>query len=227
MDSNIKVATMSSETVISDYFSAVYKWMTVALGITTLVAWQASESAAFIGFLIKNPNAIYGIIIAELVLVIILAARVDKMSYTAAVLTFLAYAALSGLTFSTIFLAYTGASIFKVFLVTSLMYGATSLYGYTTSRNLSGMGSFLLMSLVGIIIGSVVNIWLGSPMIEWVVTFGGIVVFAGLAAYDHQKLKVYALSGGPESLAIRGALHLYLDFINLFLMLLRVMGNRR
>ncbi|MFH0837856.1 MAG: Bax inhibitor-1/YccA family protein, partial [Patescibacteria group bacterium] len=159
--------------------------------------------------------------------VIALAGWARKMSYTTAIITFLAYAALTGLTFSTIFLVYTAASIFKVFLVTTLMYGATSLYGYTTTRDLSGFGSFLFMSLIGIIIGSLLNFWLHSPLVEWMVTYGGIVVFAGLAAYDHQKLKYYAMSGGPESLAITGALTLYLDFINLFLMLLRVMGDRR
>lgn len=227
MDSNVKVAALSAEEAISRYFADVYKWMTIALGLTTLVAWQAASSEAFIGYLMAHSGLTIGLIIAQFGLVIALAGWARKMSYTTAVLTFLAYAALTGLTFSTIFLVYTTASIFKVFLVTTLMYGATSLYGYTTSRDLSGFGSFLFMSLIGIIIGSVLNFWLASPMIEWMVTFGGIVVFAGLAAYDHQKLKHFAMSGGPESLAITGALSLYLDFINLFLMLLRVMGDRR
>ena len=227
MESHVKTHALSPEVAISQYFAAVYKWMTVALGITTAVAWYAASSEAFITYLMTHSSLTLLLIIAQFGLVIALAGWARRMSYGAAIITFLAYAALTGLTFSTIFLVYTAASIFKVFLVTTLMYGATSLYGYTTSRDLSGFGSFLFMSLIGIIIGSVLNFWLASPLIEWMVTYGGIVVFAGLAAYDHQKLKYFALSGGPESLAITGALSLYLDFINLFLMLLRVMGNRR
>ncbi len=227
MNSQVKAHALSPEIAISHYFAAVYKWMTIALGITTLVAWQAASSEIFINYLMTHSWLGILLIIAQFGLVIGLAGWARKMSYTTAIVTFMAYAALTGLTFSVLFLVYTTASIFKVFLVTTLMYGATSLYGYTTSRDLSGMGSFLFMALIGIIIGSVINFWLASPMIEWVVTFGGIIVFAGLAAYDHQKLKYFALSGGPESLAVTGALHLYLDFINLFLLLLRVMGNRR
>ena len=227
MDSHVKAHALAPEIAISEYFAAVYKWMTIALGITTLVAWQVANSEAAVNFLFANSGIGIFLIIAQFGLVIALAGWAARMSYTTAILTFMAYAALTGLTFSSIFLIYTTASIFKVFLVTTLMYGATSLYGYTTSRDLSAFGSFLFMSLIGIIIGSVLNFWLASPLIEWMVTFGGIVVFAGLAAWDHQKLKHYALSGGPQSLAVMGALSLYLDFINLFLMLLRVMGDRR
>ncbi|MBN2306412.1 Bax inhibitor-1/YccA family protein [Candidatus Peregrinibacteria bacterium] len=227
MKPQVRTEALQPEVVISQYFAAVYKWMTIALGITTVIAWYAASSEAFITYLMAHSGLALLLIIAQFGLVIALAGWARKMSYSTAIITFLAYAALTGLTFSTIFLVYTAASIFKVFLVTTLMYGATSLYGYTTSRDLSGFGSFLFMSLIGIIIGSILNFWLASPLIEWMVTYGGIVVFAGLAAYDHQKLKYFALSGGPESMAITGALSLYLDFINLFLMLLRVMGNRR
>ena len=227
MESPTKTHTLSPEVAISQYFAAVYKWMTVALGITAAVAWYTASSETVIAYLTTHAGITLMLIIIQFGFVIALAGWARKMSYGTAIFTFLAYAALTGLTFSTIFLVYTESSIFKVFLVTALMYGATSLYGYTTSRDLSGFGSFLFMSLIGIIIGSVLNLWLSSPLVEWMVTYGGIVVFAGLAAYDHQKLKHFALSGGPESLAITGALSLYLDFINLFLMLLRVMGNRR
>lgn len=227
MDPQAKTQALSPEVAISQYFAAVYKWMTIALGVTTLVAWYAASSKAFITYMVAHSGLAIVLIIAQFGLVIALAGWARRMSYTTAIITFLAYAALTGLTFSTLFMVYTAASLFKVFLVTTIMYGATSLYGYTTSRDLSGMGSFLFMSLIGIIIGSLLNFWFKSPMIEWMVTYGGIIVFAGLAAYDHQKLKYYAMSGGPESLAITGALTLYLDFINLFLMLLRVMGDRR
>jgi FtsH-binding integral membrane protein len=224
---NTSTHAISSENAISTYFAAVYKWMTLALAITGIVAWQVAHSEAVITFIFQTRGVMIGLIIAQFALVIALAGWVRKMSYPMAILLFLAYAALTGLTFSTIFIVYTTASIFKTFLATAGMYGVTSLYGYTTKRDLSGFGSFLFMSLIGIIIASLINIWLASPMIEWVVSVGGIVVFAGLAAYDHQKLKYFAMSGGPESLAITGALSLYLDFINLFLMLLRFMGNRR
>jgi len=227
MRNNSKAETLSPELVIGNYFAAVYKWMTVALGLTALVAWYAAGSAAFMNYLNTHAGLALILTITQLVLVVALAGWAPRMGYAMAITVFLSYAALTGLTFATIFLVYTAASIFKVFVVTAIMYGATSLYGYTTSHDLSGFGSFLFMSLIGIIIGSILNIWLASPMIEWMVTYGGIVVFAGLAAYDHQKLKYYALSGGPESMAIIGALSLYLDLINLFLMLLRVMGDRR
>jgi len=217
---------MATDTAISSYFANVYKWMTLALGLTTFIAWYVSNSPAISSYLSLRPTLLFGLIIVELGLVVYLAARVHKMSYTMAVATFLIYAALNGVTLSWIFLEYTSASIFQVFLVTTGMYAATSIFGYTTKRDLSGLGSFLFMALIGLIIGGIVNIWLASPMIDWIFTFGGIVIFAGLSAYDHQKLKQIAVSGGPESMAIYGALDLYLDFINLFLLLLRVMGSR-
>lgn len=227
MDTQANTHALSPEVAISHYFAAVYKWMTIALGLTALVAWYAAGSQTFVTYLAAHSGIAIVLIIAQFGFVIALAGWANRMSYATAILLFLAYAALTGLTFSVIFLVYTAASIFKVFLVTALMYGVTSAYGYSTSRDLSGMGSFLFMSLIGIIIASLLNFWFHSPAVEWVVSYGGIIVFAGLAAYDHQKLKYYAMSGGPESLAITGALTLYLDFINLFLSLLRVMGNRR
>lgn len=218
---------MTNDTTISTYFADVYRWMTAALGITALVAWFVSQSAAISQFLAANSMVVWILFGVELLFVFAIASRAHRMSYGMAIGTFLLYAAINGVTLSFIFALYTTASIFKVFLVTTAMYGATSLYGYTTKRDLSGLGSFFFMALIGIIVASVINFWVASPMIDWVVTFGGIIVFAGLAAYDHQKLKAMALSGGPASLAVLGALSLYLDFINLFLYLLRVLGDRR
>jgi len=225
--SQAQVQTASANLIIAGYFAGVYKWMTIALGLTTFVAWQTASSETAVAYLATHKGVAIGLIIAQFVLVIALAGWAQKMSYSTSILVFMLFAILTGLTFSSIFIIYTTASIFKVFLVTTLMYGSASAYGYVTKRDLSGMGSFLFMSLIGIIIASVINFWLASPMIEWAVTFGGIIIFSGLAAWDHQKLKYLAQSGGPESLAITGALSLYLDFINLFLILLRVMGNRR
>jgi len=212
---------------ISTYFADVYRWMTAALGLTAVVAWFVSQNATISQFLAANSMIVWILFGVELLFVFAIASRAHRMSYGTAIGAFLIYAALNGVTLSFIFALYTTASIFNVFLVTTLMYGATSLYGYTTKRDLSGLGSFFFMALIGIIVASILNFWLASPMIDWVVTFGGIIVFAGLAAYDHQKLKKMALSGGPASLAILGALSLYLDFINLFLFLLRLMGDRR
>jgi hypothetical protein len=225
MQSN--ATTYQQDTVISTFFANVYKWMTLALAVTALVAWQASTSEFIIATLIQNPGLMIVLVIVQLAAVILLAGWVRKMSFTLAIGIFLAYAALTGLTFSTIFLFYTAATIFKVFAITAGVYGAMALYGYTTSRDLSGWGSFLFMSLIGIILGSVINFWLASPLIDWMVTYGGIIIFAGLTAYDHQKLKHYAMidQDGKMNLAVHGALSLYLDFINLFILLLRVFGG--
>ncbi len=223
---NHLVDSSADSLAISTYFSAVYKWMMIALALTALVAWKAASSEQVINFLMKNPIAFIVLIIAQFGLVIALSARAQKMSYGTSIVMFMLYSVLTGLTFSTIFIVYTLASIFKVFLVSSLMYAVASIYGYTTKRNLSAFGQFLFMALIGIIIASLLNFLLASPMIEWVVTVGGVLVFAGLSAYDHQKLKYFALSQGAENLVILGALTLYLDFINLFLMLLRLMGRR-
>lgn len=223
---NIYSGSMTKDTVISDYFANVYKWMTAALALTGAVAWFVSQNAAISNFLAAQPITLWVLFGVEILFVIMIASRAHKMSYGSAIAAFLFYAALNGVTLSFIFAIYTATSIFKVFLITGGVYGIMALLGYTTKRDLSGLGSFFLMSLVGIILASIVNFWLASPMIEWVVTFGGILIFAGLTAYDHQKLKSFALAGGTGSLAVLGALTLYLDFINLFLYLLRVLGDR-
>ena len=225
------VAASEHQIIVSRYFSAVYRWMAGALALSALVAWKAANSPFFIDLLTKKQGIFWIIVIAQFGLVIALAAWVQKMSVRAAIISFLSYAILTGLTLSTIFLVYTTASIAKTFVVTAGMFGAMSLYGYTTKKDLSGWGSFLFMSLIGIIIASIVNIFLHSHMIEWITTYAGIIIFAGLAAYDNQRLKAYAQidpsgSETAQKMAIYGALVLYLDFINLFLYLLRVLGNR-
>jgi len=224
-------SSKSKEVIIADFFASVYKWMTGALALSAFVAWKTATTPAFINYLMTHSGLFFLLIIAQFACVIFLGAGLRRMSYGTAIAFFLTYSVLTGLTLSTIFLVYTSASIFKAFAATVGMFAVTSLYGYTTKRDLSGFGSFLFMSLIGIIIASVLNFWLHSHMIEWVTTYAGIIVFAGLAAYDHQKLKAIALVSGDgemaKKLAIHGALTLYLDFINLFLFLLRAMGNRR
>lgn len=217
---------ISQEAAIGTYFAHVYKWMTLGLGLTALVAWLVSQNAAMMNFLELRPMAVWGLFAVEIGFVFYLASRAHKMSFATATLVFLVYAALNGVTLSFIFSMYTTASIIQTFLVATAMYAGMALYGYTTKRDLSGFGSFLFMALIGLILASVVNLWLASSMIQWVTTVGGVLIFAGLTAYDHQKIKAMAIAGGPASMIIIGALELYLDFINLFLYLLRLMGSR-
>ncbi len=210
----------------------VYSWMTSGLVVTGAVAYTVSSTPALAQAILGNPLIVIVLVIAQLGLVFWLASRVMQMSATQATTVFTLYAALTGLTFSAVFLAYTAASITSTFLVTAGTFAAMSFYGYTTRRDLTSWGSFLFMGLIGIIIASVVNIFLQSSMIYWVVTYAGVLIFVGLTAYDTQKIKEMNILGneGTEEdtkEAIRGALSLYLDFINLFLMLLRIMGTRR
>ena len=160
-----------------------------------------------------------------------MSARMGKMSVSSAQTTFWVFAALMGLSLSSIFLAYTGASISRVFFITSITFGAMSLYGYTTKRDLTKLGSFLMMGLIGIIIASLVNLFMKSSMMDFVISILGVLIFVGLTAYDTQKIKnMYVSSDSGEMMgkkAVMGALTLYLDFINLFIMLLRLFGQRR
>jgi hypothetical protein len=181
---------------------------------------------------IGNKMVFFGIIIVELGLVFYLASRAMQMSAQRAMAVFLGYAALNGLVFSTIFIAYTQSTITSAFLVTSVMFGSMSIYGATTKKDLTSWGSFLFMGLVGIIIASVVNIFMQSSAMYWIITYAGVLIFTGLAAYDTQHIlrnNILGNEGTEEDTkeAISGALRLYLDFINLFLMLLRIMGGGR
>ena len=200
---------------LQTYMAQVYGWMTVGLLLTAFVAWYAANSAAVMELLFTNRVFLIGLIIAQLALVIML------------------YSALTGLTLSSIFIVYTAASIASTFVVTAGMFGAMSLYGYTTKRDLSGFGNMLFMALIGIVLASLVNFWLKSEALMWAVTYIGVIVFVGLTAYDTQKLKNMGEqidtrdTSNLRKYSILGALTLYLDFINLFLMLLRIFGNRR
>jgi hypothetical protein len=171
------------------------------------------------------------LLLGSLGLVMFLSFRIQTMSVTAARTSFLAYAALIGVTFGSLFIVYTAASIAQVFFITAATFGAMSLWGYTTQRDLTGMGSFLFMGLIGIIIASLVGFFVKSTMLQWVISVAGVIIFTGLTAYDTQKIKEMYVAGDDGTVmgrkAIFGALSLYLDFINLFLMLLRLLGSRR
>jgi hypothetical protein len=218
---------------LRSYMLKVYNYMGVGLVVTGLVAWFTSQwamsSPANAELLYGSPLA-WVIMLSPLAFVLVLSFGINKLSVGAAQATFWGFAAVMGLSLSSIFLVYTGASIAKVFFITAATFGAMSLWGYTTKRDLTGMGSFLFMGLIGLIIAMVVNIFLQSTMLEFAISAIGVLIFVGLTAYDTQKIKEsYSASHGAEVLAkgaIMGALRLYLDFINLFLMLLRLFGNR-
>lgn len=224
------IGTHSDEAARS-FLQRVHLFMSVGLGITGLVALLMVSSPAALALVFGNKLVFYGLLIAELLVVVAFAPVAARVSASAAALMFFAYAALSGVTFSAIFLLYTAGSIGSTFVVTGGMFAGLSVYGAVTKRDLTSLGSFCIMGLWGLILGSIVNIFLGSPMLYWLTTFAGVIVFTGLTVYDTAKLK--ALGSQVEAgeaqtkLALQGALILYLDFINLFLLLLRIFGNRR
>lgn len=216
----------------ASFLPKVYGWMTIGLALTALAAVFTLSSEAALQTIFGNKLVFYGLILGELGLVIAMSAAINRISAATATLMFLAYSALNGVTMASIFLVYTRSSIASTFMVAAGTFAAMSLYGYATKRDLTGWGSFLFMGLIGIVIASVVNIFLNSAMITWIVSYLGVFIFVGLTAYDTQKIKMIGMGGfadgeSQRKAAILGALTLYLDFINLFLMLLRIMGDRR
>lgn len=215
---------------IQTYMSHVYGWMAVGLLLTAFVAWFASNNDQLIMFLAR---IMWVLLIAEIGLVFAISGMINRLSGSTATTLFMLYSVINGCTFSIYFLYYTSSSIASVFFITAGMFSALAVYGYTTKRNLSGLGSFLFMGLIGIVIASLVNIFLQSAPLMWAITYIGVFVFAGLTAYDTQKLKEFGvnLSQNDQNMfrryVILGALTLYLDFINLFIMLLRIFADRR
>ena len=218
---------------LQTYMAQVYGWMTCGLLLTAFVSWFAVRTPRVMEFVFSSQITFFGLVIFQLAVVFVLSGLVHKMSGALATALFMLYSALTGLTMASIFLVYTYSSIATTFFVTAGMFGAMTLYGYTTKRDLSRMGSLLFMALIGILVASLVNYWLKSPALMWAITYIGVVVFVGLTAYDTQKLKYMGENidiNDKENLrrySIVGALTLYLDFINLFMMLLRIFGNRR
>jgi len=231
---NRTVTVSQAETQASTIFLAkVFNWMAIGLGLTGLMAFLVANSETAMQIFIFNPMMRWGIIIAELGLVFYLSARVMRLSPQAATAIFLIYSALNGVTLSVILHIYTSTSVAATFFITAGMFGAMAIYGMVTKKDLSGLGSFMFMGLIGIVIASVVNIFLQSSMMAWIVSGLGVIIFTGLTAYDVQKITQIGASGimreGEAAIrkgAIMGALTLYLDFINLFLSLLHFLGNR-
>jgi FtsH-binding integral membrane protein len=227
---------------VNEFVRSVYNWMAIGLALTGFVAFYVAHSEPILGLLFQvvgnqlRPTMLfYGLIIAELVLVFALSLRVHKMQAFTATAVFTLYAALNGVTLSIIFLAYTGASIVSTFFICAATFIACSIYGWMTKRDLTSFGGFLFMGLIGIIIATVVNgFFIKSGAMAMIISYIGVFVFLGLTAYDTQYIKNMALTqpadieaGVMRKGAIIGALKLYLDFINLFLMLLRILGDRR
>jgi FtsH-binding integral membrane protein len=211
--------------------SQIYAWMAAGLLVSGAVAAYTITSPALLGLIFGSPFVFFGLIIVELVLVIGLSAAIGRLSPALAAACFVLYAALNGLTLSAIFLVYTQASIAVTFFVTAGTFGVMSLIGYVTQRDLTTVGHVLLMGLIGFLIGTIVNLFWANSTLYWILTYGGIIVFVGLTAWDTQRIKRMSEQAGDEvsagRIAILGALRLYLDFINLFLLLLRIFGRRR
>jgi FtsH-binding integral membrane protein len=206
----------------------VYAWMGAGLAITAFMALVTLSSPALLNAVLGNKLIFYGLMIGELALVFTLSGAINRLSTGTATLIFIAYSALNGVTLSVVALAYTASSITSTFVTTCGMFGAMSLYGYVTKRDLTSWGNFLFMGLIGIVIASIVNIFVGSSAVSWVISGIGVIVFTGLTAYDTWKIKALAAQGiEGRKPAILGALTLYLDFINLFLMLLNFTGDRK
>ena len=215
---------------VASFLTGVYGWMCAGLAITAGTAWYVAGSPAILQAIVQNRMLLWGLMIAQLGLVFVLSARVQKMAVSTAALLFVAYAALTGVTLSFILLLYTGASVWSTFVITAGSFGALAFYGTVTQRSLSGLGQFLFIGLIGVVLASVVGMFWHSDGLQFIVSVIGVIVFAGLAAYDAQRLKMMALSApeGPvTTYAVVGALALYLDFVNLFLFLLNFTGDRR
>ena len=210
----------------------VYVWMAMALAITAITAYGVASSPALTHLIFENKVIFFGLIIAELVLVFWVSARIEKLSLTKATLMFIVYSVLNGATLATIFFGYSPEIITKTFFVTAGTFGAMAVYGYFTKSDLSSWGKLLIMAVIGLIIAGVVNIFLRSQLMDFVVSMVGVLIFVGLTAYDSQKIKRMLMMQADmgetaQKVALMGALSLYLDFINLFLYLLRLFGRER
>ena len=210
----------------------VYWWMVLALVVTGATAWLTATVPAIQAIVFGSMAMLIGICVAELALVVILSAAIKKLSFGAALALYLGYSVLNGLTISSILLLYTAESVAGTFFICAGMFAAMAFYGTVTHRDLSAFGKFFLMALIGIIIASIVNIFVASSGLYWIITYVGVVLFAGLTAYDTQKIRAILAEADTEDpmvqkFVLMGALSLYLDFINLFLYLIRIFGNKR
>ena len=231
---SVSMEKTQTQVIVNEFIRSVYNWMAIGLGLTGFIALYVSNSPNMIRLIYGNQVLFFGLIIGELGLVFYLSARVQKIQASTATALFILYAALNGVTLSFIFLIYTSSSITSTFFICAATFVSCSIYGMVTKRDLTSLGGFMAMGLIGIIIASVVNMFIRSSGMSLIISYIGVFVFVGLTAYDTQKLKRMAVTqpagleaGAVRKGAIMGALALYLDFINLFLMLLRILGDRR
>ena len=231
---SVSMEKTQTQVIVNEFIRSVYNWMAIGLGLTGFIALYVSNSPNMIRLIYGNQVLFFGLIIGELGLVFYLSARVQKIQASTATALFILYAALNGVTLSFIFLIYTSSSITSTFFICAATFVSCSIYGMVTKRDLTSLGGFMAMGLIGIIIASVVNMFIRSSGMSMIISYIGVFVFVGLTAYDTQKLKRMAVTqpagleaGAVRKGAIMGALALYLDFINLFLMLLRILGDRR
>ena len=233
METNNLTRNLAEKTAQSVLFRNVYTWMTLALVITGAVAMYMAKSMTLLSMIMQNSLLFWGILIAELGVVWYLSARIHRISFTSATLLFILYSILNGATLSMIFLIYTMSSIATTFFVTAGTFGVMALFGYVTKKDLTRLGSLCFMGIIGIIIASLVNIFLQNSMMEMIISYIGVLLFVGLTAYDSQKIKRLLMQDGVEinettqKIALLGAMTSYLDFINLFLYLLRILGDRK
>lgn len=232
-NSQESILDYGDKTAVKSFVANVFSYMTLALIISGLAAWYFATSGLVLNLFTENGMSILGwvVMLAPLGMVMVMSFAFNKLSYGAITALFIAYSAVTGLSLSTIFLVYSMASIAKVFFITAGLFGTMAVLGYTTKTDLTKMGSMLMMGLIGIIIASVVNMFLKSDSFDYIISCIGVLIFTGLTAYDVQKIKrigagVEYGTGTAGKLAIMGALSLYLDFINLFLFLLRILGRR-
>ena len=222
----------SSTQIVQATMSKVYAWMTLALAVSAIAAFYTASSETLIRFIYGTRWGIWALLIAEIALVVYLSARLNKISFATGAVVFGIHSLLNGVTLSSILLAYSAGTVYTAFLSTALTFGVMSLIGYTTKKDLTSIGSFLMMGLVGLIIASLVNIFLRNSMMDTIITYLGLFIFIGLTAYDTQKIKQAISMQGQWGIDVRkialiGALSLYLDFINLFLNIVRLLGDRR
>lgn len=234
MDYEKDYREMSAARVEQVTMSKVYAWMSLALVASAVAAMYTAQSETMLSLIFGNRLVFAGLMIAEVALVVFVSLRLGRLSFAAAATLFGAYSLLNGVTMSAVLLAYAASTVYAAFFATSLTFGAMSLIGYTTQKDLSSIGSYLLMALIGLIVGSLVNLFFHFSWLDSLITYAGLIIFVGLTAYDTQKVKhalAYADATGmavdTRKIALMGALNLYLDFVNMFLYILRLLGDRR
>lgn len=233
METNNLVKSIANKSAQAALFRSVYVWMALALAITGFVALYVAKSYTLLNAMAENNFLFWGMLIAEVGLVMYLSARIHRISFSTATILFIVYSVLNGITMSILFMVYTMSSIATTFFVTAGTFGATALYGYVTKKDLTRIGNLCIMGVIGLIIASLVNLFLHNSMMDLIISYIGVLLFVGLTAYDSQKIKQLLsddsieINETTQKIALMGSLTLYLDFINLFIYLLRILGDRK